>query len=58
MVLIKSLDDGIQFRDPPYLLFQLALCLLLFGHLCGQFVFHHPPHKFVLVVLDISHNPL
>ena len=58
MILVKPLNDGVQLAYAVLLLFQLAFGLLLLRPLHHRFVFHHLPHKFVLILLDICHYPL
>ena len=58
MIFIEPLDDGVQFAYAALLFLQLAFCLLLLRPLYRRFVLHHPPHKLVLVLLDICHHPL
>ena len=58
VVLIGPLDDGVQFVDPPLLLFQGALGLLLLRSLYSGLVLHNAPYKLILVLLSIGHYSL
>ena len=58
VILIKPLDDRIQFKNPPLLFFKLALGLLLFGHPCINLFRMTRRTNCILIILDISHHPL
>ena len=58
MVLVKSLNDGVQLTDPPFLLFQFSLGLFLLCPLYCRLVFHDAPYKLTLVLLSVGNDTL
>nr|WP_325222255.1 hypothetical protein [uncultured Oscillibacter sp.] len=53
MVLVEPLNDGVQFVDPPFLLFQGSLGLFPLRPLYGGLVLYNTLYKLALVLLGL-----